>query len=273
MYGQRRQLMQILQAQQCPRFPKIRGSRHNIRFPCYAELKYDGEANIYTQGLLISKSSGKIRTNCPATDKLSKIINDKNILLFGELYYGSGKFGDLYKFLSNQNSDNLKYIIFDVYHPTLNGAPYEQRREFLLNLTDSDVVDTWYCENDEDVESIIKHSKNLDFEGIVLKNKDSVLYAKSLIEVQTGWCKVKHKYTADMKLIMLDPVLKRGEVENPINGKPVGIKINAKDKAGLSVGDVIEVEHQGVLSGGSLRHPIFKRKREWKGDKHRWLED
>ena len=284
--------MKILNSVAIPRFPKIRGKLSAIRYPCYVEVKLDGEANIYTNGVLVSKSSGKVRSNCPITDTLSQIFDERTIL-FGELYYGDGKFGDLYKFLSNQKSDDLNFAIFDVYHPTLNGD-YEWRRQWLLGMTYDKmlgehsflrneffnepvrprghtyrtkvkIMPTRYAEDKAHLDILVELSKHRGYEGVVVKNGSSMLYTPhgSLLETQTGWVKVKHKTTCDLKLVMLDPVKERGEVD--YKGRNVGVKIPFKYKQHLKVGDIVEIEHQGELSGGSVRHPVFIRKREQKG--------
>ncbi|MDD5496765.1 MAG: hypothetical protein PHP46_06705, partial [Candidatus Omnitrophica bacterium] len=51
-------------------------------------------------------------------------------------------------------------------------------------------------------------------------------------------------------------------VHNGANSKPVGVKVMNKVKATLKVGDIVEIEHQGILSQGGLRHPVFVRLRE-----------
>ena len=35
------------------------------------------------------------------------------------------------------------------------------------------------------------------------------------------------------------------------------LMIRIKDKLNLKVGDKVKIQHQGILSGGGLRHPVF----------------
>ena len=51
-----------------------------------------------------------------------------------------------------------------------------------------------------------------------------------------------------------------------VAGRGVGVKVCNKDKALLKVGDDVKIEHQGVLSNGGLRHPVFKGRCNEQGD-------
>jgi ATP-dependent DNA ligase len=263
--------MIIHDGQNIPPFPKIRGELANIRYPCYLEEKLDGEANVYYNNHLISKSSGKIRTGFPVTNHLNTMFQG-DIVILGELYWEEGKFGALYKFLSNQKSDKLKFGIFDCITKELDGKPYEERREWLLerftpllihDVPYCHIIPTEYCENEAQLRNTIVRNKTDGYEGLVAKNSDSILTSNGkIIETQTGWVKLKHKFTDDLELVELDPVLERGEVL--YKGIRVGVKIVNKYKKLVKVGDKLEIEHQGVLTGGSLRHPVFRGKIVWK---------
>ena len=68
-----------------------------------------------------------------------------------------------------------------------------------------------------------------------------------------GWVKLKHRRTADCKIHAIDPILERMDIE--FRNRTVGCKLPHKYKSGVSVGDVVEIEHMGVLTGDGLRHP------------------
>lgn len=273
--------MNIQVGTQSPPYPKIRGELHNIRFPCYTEIKLDGEANIYSNGMLISKASGKIRTGFAVTQTLAKIV-DNNTIIFGELHWGDGKSGALYDFLSHATDDKLNFTIFDVHHPTLGIADYETRREWMIEhilgskhwTCDCQVRITrpMFIENRVALDKYIQDNRDDGWEGLVVKNKDSVLFSGSLIEVQQGWVKIKHKTTGDYEVIGIDPVLERMDICVPLPNtnvnRTVGVKLVHKYKPHVAVGDWVEIEHQGQLTQGGLRHPNFMGKVTKKGKQY-----
>ena len=246
---------------QIPPFPKIMGKMIDIRYPCYVEFKYDGEANVYHNSTLINKSSGKTRTNCPITDFLGNLF-DVNTILLGELYWEDGKAGRLYDFLSHAKDDTLKFMVFDVIHPDIAHSNYQDRREWLVNhwTQASDQVGlmpAFYCETPDEVEAQVGDSKVLGYEGVVVKNIDSrLVLAGRLIPQQLGWVKRKHIETVDVPITHIDPTLERMEVN--VGTRTVGVKLNNKYRSKVSVGSVIEIEHQGVLAQNGLRHPVFR---------------
>jgi len=260
--------MQITTNQAIPSYPKIVGNEANISYPCYAEIKLDGEANVYYNESLTSKASGKIRRDFPVVRTLSWIMHEiglPNAMLFGELFWGEGKAGALYDFLSHQKDDNLRFCIFDIYDPTLDGKGYEERREAMISILDSKayadqdkvlMTKPHYLEVPNDLLALIASNKLQGWEGLVVKNKDSVLYANgSMIMNQTGWVKIKHKATGDYVVSHIDPIQERMDVN--VNGRLVGCKLVNKYRPFVHVGDVVEITHMGILSNQGLRHPSF----------------
>jgi len=258
--------MKIMQSGTIPLYPKIRGDRKNLIYPCYVEDKLDGEANIYINGQLISKSSGKCRTDTPITNVLSHVV-PKDTILFGELHWGLGKFGALYDLLSHAKDDGLHFTIFDVINKDTLHATFEERKEWILtNISlpvgspSVSILTTRFCEDSTMLQYMLAANKADGYEGIVAKNANSFLCTQqgNLIETQLGWCKLKHKTTEDLKLVFLDPTLERGEIN--YKGRRVGVKIVNKYKQYVKVGDTLEITHQGELSGGGLRHPVYQGK-------------
>lgn len=253
-----------------PPYPHIDGK--DVRFPCYAEVKLDGEANIYASGCLISKASGKIRTACPITNTLSKIV-DKVTMLFGELHWEDGKAGALYDFLSHAKDDKLNFTIFDVYHPTLDGADYETRREWLIsNILNNAiwkgqsrnvygavrVTRPMFIENLIELNELVKNNQQDEWEGLVTKNPKSILYSGGLRSSQTQWVKLKHKTTGDYQVINISTTQERMDIR--VGHRECGVKLVNKYKPYVKVGDMVEIEHMGVLAAGGLRHPVFRGK-------------
>ena len=82
----------------------------------------------------------------------------------------------------------------------------------------------------------------------------------------TDWVKIKKKDQSVFQVVYIDPVLERIEVRvitnEGLTAKRVGVKVVTKQKAKLKVGDWVTVEYYGILEGGSLRHPVFRGRKE-----------
>ena len=235
------------------RVPNFSSDPKMMRFPAYAEIKYDGEYNEYhsDENILMNKY-GKTRTDCPITDELKSITGD--CVLRGELIYGTGQHGGVYALLSNKQSHDLKYVVFDVLEyegESLVTLPYIKRRDIIdgmKEMSDHVTVSSGvYCDNQEELDKAYQAAIDLGFEGIVVKNVNSAF---------TPWYKIKAKETLDLAVTTIDPVKERVSVG--YKGRDIGVKVGRQYKAMLIVGDIIEVEHQGVLARGGLRHPVFK---------------
>ncbi|MDD5496587.1 MAG: hypothetical protein PHP46_05765 [Candidatus Omnitrophica bacterium] len=241
-------------------YPELRGDIRTIRYPAYIEAKIDGELNWFKPDnkCLINKS-GKIRSSFPITKELSHIKHR----LLGELYWGDGKAGALYEFLKHQTDDELKFMVFDVDMP----GTYLDRRLWLIEHISPTphvrIVDASRALTKDDIEpNYDYYVHGLHYEGIVVKSGDS-----RLIMGVCPWVKMKNKETSDLPVAYIDPTQERIDVwvqlsdDNRI-GKMCGVKVMNKIKATLKIGDIVEIEHQGILSQGGLRHPTFIRKRE-----------
>jgi len=236
--------------------------------PAFADIKYDGEYCMAdtTQDVLIN-SYGKARTDCPILRELPK-----DSVFYGELVWDNGWNGALYNLLSHKLDDSLSLFVFDV--KVLRGIPVHdlpliERRNLLLqnipplNLSGNYrtnhifTVQSYYCEDLADVDNAFNDAVSHGYEGIVVKQANQTLK----FGASCTWVKLKYTLTADLKVIYIDPSKERIECEL-IGHKPLGVKVMNKVKAKLQVGDIVEIEHYGVLSAGGLRHPVFKRVRE-----------
>ena len=241
-------------------FPELRGDIRAIRYPAYVEAKCDGELNWFKpdKECLINKS-GKIRYSFPITKELSHIKHK----LLGELYWGDGKAGALYEFLKHQTDDELKFMVFDVDIP---GTYFERRMWLIEHISPTPhvrIVDASRALTKDNIEPNYDYYVHcLRYEGIVVKSGDS-----RLIMGICPWVKMKNKETSDLPVAYIDPTLERIDVwvqlsdDNHI-GKMCGVKVMNKVKATLKIGDIVEIEHQGILSQGGLRHPVFIRRRD-----------
>jgi len=150
--------------------------------------------------------------------------------------------------------------VFDVDMP----LSYLERRSWLIeNISPTPhvrIVDSSRVMTKDDVRLHYEHYVNaLHYEGIVVKSADS-----RLIMGVSPWVKLKKKETSDLEVISIDQTQERIEVlvHNGTASKGVGVKVMNKVKATLKVGDIVEIEHQGILSKGGLRHPVFIRRRD-----------
>ena len=247
-------------------YPELRGTINQIRYPAWAEIKLDGEFNhlIRANGQetkLINKH-GLIRTDCPITRKVDKLFNGP-VHMIGELHYGEGKQHDLYNLLKNQGSDSLNFTAFDIVE--LEGV--DMRGQTLLTrlgkLSHFRAPLGQIVRDRSEAQICFQKTIDTGYEGIVLKNLD-----ERLVLGPCGWFKWKMKDQTDLEITMIDQVKERMEVavfhidKGVRRVKQCGVKIMNADKKLLKVGDLVTIEHQGILSGGGLRHPVFISKKE-----------
>ena len=154
----------------------------------------------------------------------------------------------------------LHYRPFDIL--TLNGddltgLPLIERKEILFSEF-PDLPTPTLIENINEAMTTAKAHMHNGYEGIVLKNIEE--------RYKTGpcaWVKVKTKDENVYEVILIDPAQERIEFIVPLpNGKSrsVSAKCLNRDKATLKLGDLVKIEHQGVLALGGLRHPVYKGK-------------
>ena len=235
-------------------FPELNGKIETIRYPVYIEPKLDGITEwLYRNDghPYLINGNGKILSDLPITREIS-IPTDINRLL-GEYHYGEGIAGDFYK-IKGAKDDELNFTIFDVDLP----LPYLERRKWLIeNIRRTkhvNIVLAIMALNKEHVLEEYNRFVGLGYEGAVVKSFDSRLIIGSC-----PWVKMKKKETLDLKVAVINSNQERIEV---LHGNiRVGVKCINKHKKDLKIGDIVEIEHLGILEGGSLRSPIFLRKR------------
>ena len=241
-----------------PRFPELRGALEGIQFPAWAERKYDGEFNWFIKNgecYLLNKH-GKKRTDCAVTQLIDSEIGT-TIQLIGELFYDEGKAGALYELLKNKNSGSLHYRPFDIVEydgENLIDKPLITRKEILHSLFPALSAPGKVCQDAHDVVMYFNDAVKDGYEGIVVKNM-----VGRLVFGPCSWVKMKKKDESNFKVISIDPVRERIEVEVklPAGIRPVGVKVSNKEKTKLRVGSVVAVQYQSILSHGGLRHPVF----------------
>ncbi len=254
------------------RYPVLRGSLANIKYPAWAEIKVDGEynkliKNVGEDSFLLNKY-GKKRTNFKVTKHVDKMMEGHHsYVILGELIYGRGQLGDLYKLIQNKHGDGecLDFYPFDI--AMLDGVDLKNKSW----ITRAEIIDSKcnccrhrFNNNGKLVNSIVEVEEYFNearangYEGIVVKHlHEPLLYGPC------SWVKMKGKDTNEYVVSQIDPVRERveiGVVSPSVSLRTVGVKVSSKDKATLQVGCRIKVEHQGILAHGGLRHPVFKGK-------------
>lgn len=262
-------------------FPQLRGSIAAMQYPAFAELKYDGEFNYLHYRLedyghhvvcyTINKY-GTMRCDFPLLRLVEKALKANNVnsaTFVCEIFWEEGKFGALYDLLSHKKDDLIKLRIFDVIEyqgASTKESTLIERKELMYGIgVGRWAAQCWVAEDKEDVEKCFKASTDVGYEGIVVKGLES-----KYINGPCSWVKMKRKDRSDYKVETMDSVKERISVRVPLptynttgSFVDVGVKAPNRYKKHIKVGDMVTIEHQGVLASGSLRHPVLIKKKGW----------
>lgn len=247
--------MKLTKTNELPWCPKLRGDTENIWYPACVQNKIDGEYCLLVKDgswLYTVNKRGLKREEYPAltaiNEKLPALWQPR---LVCELYYGEGKNNDLYKLLSNKQSDDLNLYVHDFTHAEMTCL---ERLTMLkkLGLTTFEVVN-----NDAETLELYNKAVNDGYEGIVIKPCESKLY-------QTGkW--IKMKKTDETVMMVSDLCLGQDRIELKLDHEytemTVGAKCDPAMKRTLSTGDLVLVRHFGFLKEG-VRNPIVIKKED-----------
>jgi hypothetical protein len=241
--------------------PELRGTMASIRFPAVVDIKRDGEWT-----LLIRKYDGSCyMVNKYGTKREGDFVDKygfhmpNDSVVAGELCYGEGRSGDLYKLLSNKDNDEaLFFYPFDCLKIGGRNIVNEElmiRLGVLRSLNFERCCNLCIVDSVEEVNAIFNASIMLQWEGLVIKNTNG-----RYVHGPCDWYKMKRKDQTDYIVSKIDAYKERIEVivPSPAGNRPCGVKVSNKDKATLTVGMKVTIEHQGVLDTGGLRHPVFK---------------
>jgi ATP-dependent DNA ligase len=257
-------------------FPQLRGSLGAVKYPAFSELKYDGELNYvvysHSKPTFTVNKYGNSRQDFPALNLITQHIKGSTkkdcvntVMLIGELYWGEGKKGALYELLSRKKDDAVNIKVFDLIE--YNGVNFKQdtlidRRELMFNLgLGPHLVPCTVVNNKLEATTAFERAKNEGWEGVVIKSLDS--------RYNNGpcpWVKLKWKDRSDYPVTGIDSVKERIEIGADYPGKQrvfVGVKAPNRYKKHIAIGDMVTIEHQGVLVSGSLRHPVLIPRKGW----------
>jgi ATP-dependent DNA ligase len=263
-------------------FPQLRGSLSAIKYPAIAEVKYDGEFNyivITADDAYTINKYGTMRRNWPALNDIVKSVRADGVnsaVLLCELFWDEGKLGELYNLLSRKKDDNVQLRIFELIE--LDGKDTRKnslldRRELMASMgLGFAMCEARVVNNKKEATNVFKKFVANGYEGVVVKSLDSTYNVGPCT-----WVKLKFKDRSEYEVVSIDPVKERIGVGVPIPAKDgagvrvpgtmkleVGVKACNRHKKHISLGDMVEIEHQGVLPSGSLRHPVLIGKDEWK---------
>lgn len=258
--------------------PELRGSLAGMRYPAFCEVKLDGEFNfIQYNGTDIRTVNkyGTQKTSFPELQQMFYALDGnkvKSAILLCELYWDQGKAGDLYKLLSHKIDNNVHIHVFDVLEKnghSVSHLPLIDRKEMLWEMVGPWQIRDTIVHNVQEIEACYNSVVSKGYEGIVVKSLDS-----PLILGPCSWVKIKYKDRTDYKVNLVEKDKERIEVLVPYRkGYPpgqmtdhikVGVKASNRYKKYIREGDIVTVEHQGVLESGSLRHPVLIPKKTWK---------
>lgn len=255
--------------------------------PSYiGEVKYDGYRCICDNGKFYSRLGNDLSAKVPHLNFLSKY----NVILDGELYLPGGTSSDVTCILGSlperaielqQQNGWLTYVVFDVLQVVNTRTmelPYEQRREILSRLWDSEIdkEPTDYIEMSlatYDKRQLLKDIETIGGEGIVLKNIHAEYYPNK--RPANNWLKIKKHSTMDVVITGFTEgkgkykeligaiefgVYKSDTLVNigSCSGMTDEVRRDITDNPGKYLGTVMEVGYMQTTSDGHLRHPAMK---------------
>jgi len=262
-------------------YPQLRGTVASIKYPALAEIKMDGELNYIRiddddKPYTINKY-GTMRADFPALNDIAENLKDEGIdtaTILCELYWDEGKLGALYELLSKKKDDGVKLSVFDMIEVNgecIRNQSLLDRKEMMSELKlGAWTPKCWVVEDKDEMQARFEETMTMGFEGIVVKDLES-----KFVQGPCSWVKMKYKDQNDCAVSMIDPVKERIEImymspdptsstNTGVRMVPVGVKAPNSYKKHIKVGDIVTIEHQGVLTSGSLRHPVLIAKKEWK---------
>ncbi len=272
--------MEIYKTSTIVQSPELRASAKATRmYPAFVEPKLDGEFCYVKIGKEINEcftinKYGKIRMNFPALLDIKKFLchdfglKHHTATFLAELHFSRGKRGDLQHLLKLKDFDGLNITCFDVIEidgVDLRDEPLFYRKERLMeflptskNVIYGPYINCTYVENEKQAFDLYKVFINNGWEGVVVKPIES-----KLVMGPCEWAKIKEKDRNLYQVMKIDETAERMNIIVPFKAS-VGIRLANKYKKYVKVGDWVEIEHQGVLPSGSLRHAMLVPKPEWK---------
>lgn len=251
--------------------PELRGSLASMKYPAFSEIKLDGEFNYiyYADKQIYTKNKyGKKREGFNELNMMKEHLERKEVksaLMLCELYWEDGKLGRLYDLLSHKTDNRVHIDVFDVMmkdNKNVSTLSLLDRKELLWEMLDTWQVRGKVVQDGKEATESFNDAVSHGWEGVVIKSMDSPLTLGPC-----SWVKMKYKDQSNYEVGFIDPHKERIEVLVPdpkaLDPITVGVKAPNRYKKHIKVGDMVTIEHQGVLASGSLRHPVLIKKPEW----------
>jgi DNA ligase 1 len=175
------------------------------------------------------------------------------------------------KRLKDADKSKFRFNVFDI----ITDGKFESRYRLVEEITlDTSMVKPlqhfWgdiTCQ--EDAHNLLDAAVEQGYEGLVIKDGSAPYERKRT----WYWTKLKKGDSADLKIVGFSPGEKKykgmlGALIVDFNGVNVNVGTGLSDeqrkhyKKYWKIGDTIEVSYQEVTDDGSLRHPVYVRKRE-----------
>jgi hypothetical protein len=179
----------------------------SIKFPCFAQRKYDGTRCVAMSGKGLYSRNKK---RYPHLDHIIAEVNKlpSTIILDGELYSDTLTFQEIVGIVKREtlraDGDQEKQLQIKLHvYDIINGAPYEERYanlQMLFNkykfkhlvLVKSDV-----CESDEVIKELHARYVQEGYEGLILRNKAGLYKNSRSVDLQ----KVKAFFDGEFKIV------------------------------------------------------------------------
>lgn len=196
------------------KYPKVQladTNLDNISYPAYSQLKADGVRALYEGGVFQSRNGSVIDTGSTFNSLIRyETAHEKTVYLDGELVCfddetpmdrktSNGIINKAIKdTITKEETEMIRYLVWDILTPELENAPYTERLEFLtkfvddhpnLILIESRVVNSYQKALDHFIEV-----RGKGLEGTILKNMGSIFENKR----SKNLVKMKAEYEADM---------------------------------------------------------------------------
>ena len=272
---------------------KIDDPERDIRFPCWAEVKYDGlrvVAFVGKKSVMYYTRKGKPAEFLEGVFDAEILGKCKDVVLDGEVIGSS--FSDAMQAKGSKHDKNsLRYVVFDMLDPdswvAQKSNVSQLKRTAALSCLEGKgrvvKAEGEFCDSVGRLQAYYGRVVDAGFEGLVVKDPNAFYEW----DRSKAWLKFKPVWTFDLVVKKAWPG--KGRLSGTLgtmwcegydeNGKFIEVAVGGgysdeeRDKfwrmflAGKMVGKTIEVEGRGMTKAKnsdswSLRHPVFVRVRE-----------
>lgn len=186
--------------------------KDKLNFPCFIQKKYDGYRMLYDNKTENMYSRNGKKYDALYNTVLHQQLKKINIPLDGEIYCHDPSitfesYGILRKKkITNDDMILLNKLEYHVYDINISNMPYYERYELLkkfftnesFNFTNIKLVDTFICNNENDIKKYHESFVNLKYEGSIIRNKNGLYVSKRSFDL------LKYKDFDDSEFEIID---------------------------------------------------------------------